>query len=193
MIVVNGNPMRNLSDAFESLVVDDNNNYNYPGDNSGHENNRQYLNDHDILSRVATSSISSQPQQKQTSDATATCHYATGDTTTTSLADATSENGETGLSTKPSPTSVFLFENETIPNPSSSTSTALNEKEVTTHQLANGLKVFSISMPHFNLHDALRGNLRQGLIDRVALPSLGAVDEGGNGRNGRYIAHLCTV
>lgn len=163
------NPMRNLSDAFESLVVDNNSNYNYSGGNYVHGNHlimsdpdnlsarmqNQFI---DLSSRVgASASISSLPQQSQISETTSGASI--NNTTTTSLAEALSKNGETGSSTKPSPTSIFSFDNETIPNPS-------------THQFANGLTVVSISMPRFHLHEKLRGNLRQGLIDRVSFYSI---------------------
>jgi len=65
--------------------------------------------------------------------------------------------------TKPSPTSVSGLDGETMSGTLSSKSAL---------QLENGLNIASISMPHFHLHEALRGTLSQGLIDRVSFYSI---------------------
>jgi len=75
-------------------------------------------------------------------------------------------SGETDSTTKPSPTSVLGFDDD-AGSPSST-----SNLEVPTMQLENGLTVASVSMPHFGLHDSLRGNLCQGLVDRVSFYSV---------------------
>lgn len=62
--------------------------------------------------------------------------------------------------TKPSPTSVLdLYKPPSTP--------------ITTVQLENGVKVASIQMPHFTtIHPSLKGELSQGLIDRVSFYSI---------------------
>jgi hypothetical protein len=69
--------------------------------------------------------------------------------------------------TKPSPTSVSGLDGETMSGTLSSESVVKSAL-----QLENGLNVASISMPHFHLHEALRGTLSQGLIDRVSFYSI---------------------
>lgn len=69
--------------------------------------------------------------------------------------------------TKPSPTSVSGLDGETM---SGTVSSELVVKSAL--QLENELNVASISMPHFHLHEALRGTLSQGLIDRVSFYSI---------------------
>lgn len=69
--------------------------------------------------------------------------------------------------TKPSPTSVSGLDGETMSGTLSSESVVKSAL-----QLENGLNITSISLPHFHLHEALRGTLSQGLIDRVSFYSI---------------------
>ena len=82
----------------------------------------------------------------------------------------------TASSTKTSPTSVSAFDGGEAASgdtlSSGSASRGGPGSSSSTLQLENGLAVASISMPHFHLHDALRGTLSQGLIDRVSFYSV---------------------
>ncbi|KAL9190321.1 hypothetical protein ACHAXT_007532 [Thalassiosira profunda] len=68
---------------------------------------------------------------------------------------------------KPSPTSVLGLESTAT----SSTATS-NSAGASALRLENGLTVASIAMPHFRLHESLRGNLSQGLVDRASFYSV---------------------
>ncbi len=63
--------------------------------------------------------------------------------------------------TKPSPTSVYSFKSKSE-----------SPTKITTTQLDNGVQVASVQMPSFNLHESLRGELSQGLINRVSFYSI---------------------
>lgn len=79
-------------------------------------------------------------------------------------------------SSKTSPTSVSAFDGGESASggtlSSGSASRGGPGSSSSTLQLENGLVVASISMPHFHLHEALRGTLSQGLIDRVSFYSV---------------------
>lgn len=68
-------------------------------------------------------------------------------------------------STKPSPTSVLGFDTVDASSPP-----ATKNGEVL--QLDNGITVLRMSLPHFQLHEDLSGELHQGLIDRVSFYSI---------------------
>ena len=70
-----------------------------------------------------------------------------------------SESKRSDHSTKPSPTSVLEIESKTSP-------------AITTTRLENGVEVASIEMPSFHLHESLKGEMCQGLIDRVSFYSI---------------------
>jgi len=154
MLDVDGNPMRNLSDAFELLVVD---------------GQQQPLHSQHVYA---------QQQQQQRGGAIPHVHQnGTNDTSMlTNNNDVTKNNSGETSATKPSPTSVSDFGGETTSSSSLTTNSTNNNNVSTTkkktHQLANGLTVASISMPHFHLHDTLRGTLNQGLIDRASFYSV---------------------
>mmetsp|Transcript_19117 Transcript_19117/g.38783 ORF Transcript_19117/g.38783 Transcript_19117/m.38783 type:complete len:1041 (-) Transcript_19117:115-3237(-) len=63
--------------------------------------------------------------------------------------------------TKPSPTSVYSFKSKSE-----------SPTKITTTELDNRVKVASVQMPSFHLHESLRGELSQGLIDRVSFYSI---------------------
>jgi len=152
MLDVDGNPMRNLSDAFELLVVD---------------GQQQPLHSQHVYAQ--------QQQQQQRGGANKPHGNQMNDTMLTNNEVTKNNSGETSA-TKPSPTSVSDFGGETTSSSSLTTNTNSNNNVSTTkkkkHQLANGLTVASISMPHFHLHDTLRGTLNQGLIDRASFYSV---------------------
>ncbi len=82
------------------------------------------------------------------------------------------DKGDSTVSSfKPSPTSVSVFDGETTSGTLSS-DPASRSSASTTLQLENGLTVACISMPHFHLHESLRGTLSQGLVDRVSFYSV---------------------
>ncbi len=68
-------------------------------------------------------------------------------------------------STKPSPTSVLGFDTVDASSPP-----ATKKGEVL--QLDNGITVLRMSLPRFQLHEDLSGELHQGLIDRVSFYSI---------------------
>jgi len=152
MLDVDGNPMRNLSDAFELLVVD---------------GQQQPLHSQHVYAQ----------QQQQRGGANNIHANQMNDTSMlTNNNDVTKNNSGETSATKPSPTSVSDFGGETTSSSSLTTNSTNNNIVSTTkkktHQLANGLTVASISMPHFHLHDTLRGTLNQGLIDRASFYSV---------------------
>ncbi|KAL3823922.1 hypothetical protein ACHAXA_007893 [Cyclostephanos tholiformis] len=82
------------------------------------------------------------------------------------------EAGDTTVSSfKSSPTSVSAVDGETTSGTLSSDSASRGSAS-STLQLENGLTVALISMPHFHLHETLRGTLSQGLVDRVSFYSV---------------------
>ena len=150
MLDVDGNPMRNLSDAFELLVVDG--------------SQQQPLHSQHVYA-----------QQQQRGGANNIHANQMNDTMLSSQNDVSKNNSGETSATKPSPTSVSDFGGETTSSSSLTTNSTNNNNVSTkkkTHQLANGLTVASISMPHFHLHDTLRGTLNQGLIDRASFYSV---------------------
>ncbi len=76
---------------------------------------------------------------------------------------ATKSTGST--STKPSPTSVLGFDTVDSSSPPAT-------KKGEALQLENGITVLRMSLPRFQLHEDLCGEMHQGLIDRVSFYSI---------------------
>ncbi|KAL7535654.1 hypothetical protein ACHAXR_006645 [Thalassiosira sp. AJA248-18] len=159
------NPMRNLSDAFEMLVVDGG--HASPSPSSSGEKLPMMTTVADLESRLENNSNSingsgNVPQQSR-SDNNEELDYPT---------ESMSKSGEesnASSATKPSPTSVLGLDSGDSTTTTSATAAAA---AITTLQLENGLTVASVSHPHFHLHDSLRGSLCQGLVDRVSFYSV---------------------
>jgi len=141
--VDDNNPMRNLSGAFEMLVVDGVS----PTPNHSKmetvQNLERHLENHNV------------PQSRNEMDFKCDSSLSITDR---------SKSGDTNSTTKPSPTSVLGYESESV--------SGVEHSAVNTMQLENGLTVANISMPHFHIHDSLRGSLCQGLVDRVSFYSV---------------------
>jgi hypothetical protein len=98
------------------------------------------------------------PEQAVRGALSSTCDVTFEDKSTTTASTCST-------STKPSPTSVLGFEtNDSLPLQS--------EKKGEAFQLENGITVLRMSLPHFQLHEDLRGEMSQGLIDRVSFYSI---------------------
>ena len=141
---VGGYPMRKLSDAFEMLVVN--------GDQQlHHATNSQQL-----------QQLSGSIPQSRSNDVSKS---GVGE----SSAIKPSPTSVSGFESEPSVTNSCSNTTATI---SAAASNNNASAAVSTHQLENGLTVASISMQHFHLHSSLRGTLCQGLIDRVSFYSV---------------------
>jgi len=91
--------------------------------------------------------------------------------TSASVCDVTFEDksaattSTSSTSTKPSPTSVLGFDPVDSSSPPA-------PKKGDSIQLENGITVLRTSLPRFHLHEDLRGEMSQGLIDRVSFYSI---------------------
>jgi hypothetical protein len=114
---------------------------------------------------VASENDTSKKQQrpKQSVRDTFTSSSSTCDVTFEDKSAATTSTSST--STKPSPTSVLGF--DTVDS-----SSLRATKKGETLQLENGITVLRMSLPRFQLHEDLCGEMHQGLIDRVSFYSI---------------------
>jgi len=99
-------------------------------------------------------------KQPETFTSSSTCDVTFEDKLKSNAAISTGTN-----STKPSPTSVLGFDTVDASSPP-----ATKKGEVL--QLDNGITVLRMSLPSFQLHEDLSGDMHQGLIDRVSFYSI---------------------
>lgn len=106
-----------------------------------------------------------QHPSKQSAPETFTSSSSTCDVTFEDNLKSTAGKSTSSTSTKPSPTSVLGFDAVDASSPP-----ATKKGEVL--QLDNGITVLRMSLPRFQLHEDLSGELHQGLIDRVSFYSI---------------------